>query len=290
MKGYEPEFWDQVRVQLRQKANETFLWVALVCKELEDVESWDVGQVLDELPSDLTLLYARMIEQIRHLKGKGKEFCMQVLSISTLAYRPLHLLELAALADLPQEGTSECQNLTKIIQKCGSFLTIREETIYFIHQSAKDYLNTSVDHLMFPNGRTEIHCGIVSRSLQNMCKKLHRDMYNLRNPGILIDQVNSVDTDPLTRIRYACLYWIDHLCETDRNLYDQVGLCDNGEIDVFLKKHFLNWLETLSLTRSMSSVVVMIRKLENLLRQNTNNAMNFLSMIRDANRFGLARE
>jgi len=138
MKGFEPQFQDQVRVQLRQRANETFLWVALVCKELEDVESWDVGQVLDELPSNLTQLYARMIEQIQQLKGKSKEFCTQVLSISTLAYRPLHLLEIAALAELPQGTISERQNLTRIIQKCSSFLTIRDDTIYFIHQSAKD--------------------------------------------------------------------------------------------------------------------------------------------------------
>ena len=148
---------------------------------------------------------------------------------------------------------------------CGSFLTIREDTIYFIHQSAKDYLDTSVDHSIFPSGRTEVHCGIVSRSLQNMSEKLRRNMYNLQDPGILIDQINSVDPDPLARIRYSCVYWIDHLCEIDSRLYDQVGLCDNGMIDVFLRKHFLYWLEILSLMRNMSNGVVMIRKLENLL-------------------------
>ena len=190
MKGYDTELRDQVRDQLHQKANQTFLWVALVCKELEDVESWDVGQVLEKLPSDLTQLYARMIEQIVQLKGQSKKFCMQVLSISTLAYRPLHLLELSALADLPEEIFMTVQDLTEIIELCGSFLTLREDTIYFIHQSAKDYLNTSVDHLIFPSGRTEVHRGILSRSLQNMSEKLHRNMYNLREPGILIDQVD----------------------------------------------------------------------------------------------------
>src|SRR5437773_10534627 len=121
---------------------------------------------------------------------------MQVLSISTLAYRPLHLLELAALADLPEEASCDLQDLTEITHMCGSFLAIREDTIYFIHQSAKDYINTRVDHLIFPSGRTEVHRGIVSQSLQNMSEKLHRNMYNLQEPGILIDRVNSVHPDP----------------------------------------------------------------------------------------------
>lgn len=90
-------------------------------------------------------------------------------------------------------------------------------------------------------------------------------MYDLRNPGCLIEQVECPVPDPLARIRYACVYWVDHLCEIHDNLQSRVDLCDNGMIDVFLKKHFLHWLEALSLMKSMSSGVVMIRKLESML-------------------------
>ena len=283
-KGYDPEFQSQVSKELHQKANKTFLWVALVCKELAEAEDWDVLPLLQEVPSDLTSLYDRMIKQIGKLKHQSLIYCMQVLSTSTLAYRPLHLLELAALADLPKEVSCKKENLRKIIHMCGSFLTIREDIIYFIHQSAKDYLSTSVDDFIFPDGRTEIHRGIVSRSLQYMTEKLHRDMYNLRDPGILIDQVISVDPDPLVQIRYACVYWIYHLCEVDRKLHDQVGLCDNGIIDIFLKKHFLHWLEALSLMGKLSSGVVMIRELENFLAVSINMS-RLLDLVRDARRF-----
>jgi len=107
----------------------------------------------------------------------------------------------------------------------------------------------------------------------------------LLDPGRSIEHINYPNPDPLTRIRYACLYWIDHLYDPDHGLYDQVDLFDNREIHIFLKKHFLHWLEALSLMRSMSMGVVMIRKLEGLLAQHSNTAMDFLSMIRDANRF-----
>src|SRR5271154_7556192 len=112
IKGYDNKLCDQVRDQLHQKANETFLWVALICQELEgEVENWDVLQLPGEVPSDLKLLYARMIEQIRQLKGRSPIFCMQVLSTTTLAYRPFHLLELEALADSPTEVSCKQQNL-----------------------------------------------------------------------------------------------------------------------------------------------------------------------------------
>ena len=165
MKGYDNKLRDQVREQLHQKANETFLWVALVCKELGNVRKWNALKWLQKVPSDLTALYDRMIEQIQ--QSEDQSLCIQVLSICTLAYRPFHLLELAALADLPEEISCEQENLREIILMCGSFLTIREDTIYFIHQSAKDYLSSNpVDHLIFPSGRTEVHREIVSRSLQ----------------------------------------------------------------------------------------------------------------------------
>jgi hypothetical protein len=106
---------------------------------------------------------------------------------------------------------------------------------------------------------------IVSRSLGAMSDTLQRDIYRLPDPGRLIQRVDSVNPDPLARIRYACLYWIEHFCEIDNSLHDEVGLRDDGEIHTFLKNHFLHWLEALSLMRHMTSGVAMIRKLESLL-------------------------
>ena len=283
MKEYDSKLENQVRDQLHQKANETFLWVALICMELGKIRKWKTLKWLQKVPSDLTSLYDRMIDHIR--QSEDQNLCIQILSISTLAYRPFHLLELAILADLPEELSCDQKSMREIISMCGSFLTIREGTIYFIHQSAKDYLsNTSMDHLIFPNGRTDVHREIVSRSLQNMCDKLHRDMYNLQDPGILIDKINHLDSDPLAQIRYACVYWIYHLCEIDISLQDQVWLCNNGIIKKFLKEHFLHWLEALSLTRSMSVGVVMIRKLENFLTVSINES-RLLNLVQDARRF-----
>ena len=59
LKGYNSILRNQVRDLLHQKANETFLWVALVCKELEcpDIEEWDVlrGAATIPIRSEVTL-------------------------------------------------------------------------------------------------------------------------------------------------------------------------------------------------------------------------------------------
>ncbi|UNI22807.1 hypothetical protein JDV02_008661 [Purpureocillium takamizusanense] len=98
------ELRHKVAEVLRRKADGTFLWVALVIQELQKVASWDVLDVLREMPSGLEELYGRMIKQIQQLKRRDPEFCRLVLSAATLAYRPLHMLELAALAGLPGAG------------------------------------------------------------------------------------------------------------------------------------------------------------------------------------------
>jgi hypothetical protein len=194
------------------------------------------------------------------------EICERILASIMLAYRPIHLEELVSIAGLPEELSDDQGSLEELVGLCGSFLIIREGIIYFVHQSAKDYLNTHADHPeIFPYGRVEEHGRIVSRLLQVMSNTLQRDIYELHDPGCSIEQVSSPYPDPLSSIRYACVYWIDHLCEIDRSLHHQAGLYDNGTIDLFLKKHFLHWLEALSLMRSISSGVVMIKKLENLL-------------------------
>ena len=128
------------------------------------------------------------------------------------------------------------------------------------YRSCTDYLLAE----MFLDGRTEEQQRIVSRLIEAMDKALQRDVYGLRHPGCSIDKVEQPNLDPLAPIRYACVYWVDHLCEI-KSSHDEVGLYDNGTIDVFLRKHFLHWLEALSLIKDISDGILAIVKLIGLL-------------------------
>jgi hypothetical protein len=261
---YDKRLQDSVREKMRRKANGTFLWVSLVIKELKDVMSWEVLQVLNEVPLELRDIYHRMIDQIKQLQRQYPELCRQLLSIVIAAYRPLHLQELHFLSGLPAQVRDINQSTAAIVKMCGSFLTIRDDTVYIIHQSAKDFLSQEASPDIFPCGVEDVHYSIFLRSLETMSKILRRDIYSLRALGYPIEQVKHPDPDPLAVTRYSCIHWVDHLCDWNSNccVNDKVDLQDKGMVDVFIREKYLYWLEALSLCRSMSEGVLAMAKLE----------------------------
>jgi hypothetical protein len=262
--GHEIPQQNRVRDILQRKSEGTFLWVALVVEELKKAESWEVIDVVNEAPAGLLDLYHRMMEHIQLLNRGKPELCRGVLSAATAAYRPLRLAELGVLSGLPPDISSSCESVTMMVKLCGSFLTIRDKIVYTIHQSAQDFLST--DAFIFPSGIEDVHYTIFSRSLQVMSKTLQRDVYSLSAPGISIDQVKPPDPDPLAAGRYSCLYWVDHLLDCDTRGKSNNDLKDGGSVHKFLCQSYLYWLEALSLLRSLSNGVFMIRKLENRLQ------------------------
>lgn len=261
-----------VAKELREKAAGTFLWVALVFKQIEGCGANAVLDRVRKLPSGLDDMYAQMMRHIKKLDDR--EQCKKVLLTLVNTYRPLHLSELVTLAGLHPLAVHQ-----EIVKHCG-LLTIREDNniVYFVHQSAKDFLikhaTSEIILEIFPHGYAEGHRTIALRSLEAMSAKLRRDIYDLQDPGCSIEEVKPPDPDPLTPIRYACVYWIDHLCEIESGCDDIVG--DNSTTDVFLKKHFLHWLEALSLTRSTSSAGAAIKKLGNLLAVSIQDSLSCL--------------
>ncbi|KAK4172256.1 hypothetical protein QBC36DRAFT_223078 [Triangularia setosa] len=280
----DPPLMNQVRDILHQKANGTFLWVALVIQELskDDVESWHALQIVEEVPPGLDKMYDRMLHEISRYR-RDSELCRRILSVATVAYRPLHLDEIGGLSGLPEQIVRSTENVRKVVAKCGSFLTIREDQIYLIHQSAKDYLSASA--LIFPHGAPIAHRDICAQSLELMFQKLRRDMYGLVAPGFPIDQVRTPEPDPLATVRYSCVFWVNHLCHSvsDRNTA-QLNIQD--QVQMFLEQNYLYWLEALSLLRAMSEGVIAIRKLESLLERTHHRQL--ITFIRDAHRFALS--
>ncbi|KAM0279853.1 hypothetical protein ACHAQH_004404 [Verticillium albo-atrum] len=97
-KGYSDKTKDAVQQHLIDNSNDTFLWVALVCDQLQDVGIWDVEDVVKEIPAGLEDLYHRMMLQILQLGRRDPQLCCTILSTVTTTFRPLHLGELGHLS------------------------------------------------------------------------------------------------------------------------------------------------------------------------------------------------
>ncbi len=275
-KKYDDRTRDAVLEHLSSNANDTFLWVALVCQNLKNIPRGRIRARLSSFPPGLDSLYERMMKQI--CESEDSELCRRILASIATVYEPITLTELTSLVEILQESSDDVESLQEIISLCGSFLTIREDIIYFVHQSAKDYLITKAFAIIFPSGREETHYEIFSRSLHVMSRTLRRDIYDLRAPGYLIEQVKPPDPDPLAALRYSCIYWVDHVCDWNLDCHadQRVDLQDGGIVDVFIREKFLYWLEALSLCRRVPKGVLGMAKLEALIQVSfgTSDAIN----------------
>lgn len=205
------------------------------------------------------------MEQI--CNSDNADLCKQILASITIVYQPITLKELSSLVEMLEDTSDDLESLGQIIGLCGSFLTIREGTIYFVHQSAKDYLLIKASDKIFPSGKEEAHYIAFSRSLQ-VTSTLQRDIYKLRAPGYPIKQVKPPDSDPLQASRYSCIYWIRHLCDSisSPDTTQSADLQDGGKVDIFVRNKFLYWLEALSLCKGMSEGLLSMTKLDALIQ------------------------
>ncbi|UNI15346.1 hypothetical protein JDV02_001886 [Purpureocillium takamizusanense] len=283
LKNYDSETKETVRRHLAANADGTFLWVALVCKGLADTAVVRKRHTLSKLklfPPGLDLLYERMMEQISG--SNDANICKDILAITSVVYRPITLDELKVLVESLEK--EDYNDLPQIITSCGSFLTLRGGVIYFVHQSARDFLLKKAYDEILPSGTAHRHYAIFSRSLETLSRTLRRDIYNLGAPGFPSDQISLPDPDPLASIRYSCVYWVDHLvaCEPKGKMSEET-LQDGGVVHDFIKKKYLNWLECLSLLRNTSEGVLAVQKLEALVRNAK--AQELTTLLQDARRF-----
>jgi hypothetical protein len=131
-----------------------------------------------------------------------------------------------------------------------------EDYAYLIHQSAKDYLTTSALARVFPDGAGPIHFQMFSRSLNTLSETLRRDIYDLRHPGLPVDEVKKSNRD-LLAAQYSCVYWVNHLYHVeDQSSEHSNKLSDHEEMFSFLKRHFLHWIESLSLLHALGRNIV----------------------------------
>ncbi|KAF2007834.1 WD40 repeat-like protein [Amniculicola lignicola CBS 123094] len=282
---YDDKTRHAVLEHLISNAQGTFLWVALVCQALEGVSKWNVMGKLKTFPPGLDELYERMMKQISTLDGA--ELSKQILAVAATVYRPITLKELATFVGQIEDEASD-PDIIELVGYCGSFLTLRGNTVYFVHQSAKDFICAKASHEIFPAGCEKIHGVLLSRSLQVMSSAaLHRDMYDLRRPGCFIEEVKLPDSDPLAALRYTCTYWIDHLCDCnfDGMPEAQAHLQKGGAVEVFLSTKYLYWLEALSLCQAMSKGVMSMAQLAGLAQERADAFASLTELIYDAHRF-----
>ena len=197
------------------RAKGTFLWVGIVANELRNCRISEVENFLDLIPSGLEGLYARMLLQIN---DRQRETAAKILSWVVMAVRPLTLSELSAAIGpsiRPSVGLSGDEAIRDQVAFCGYFLTIKEDKVGLIHQSAKDYLLRKT-----PDSNRELEFFRIEEEKVNL--EIARKCLAYLQNGALADgavvlehrfggpvkDVSRLNAFPL--LSYATLYWPEH--------------------------------------------------------------------------------
>jgi hypothetical protein len=261
--GYDAKLQAETQQHLCGKAEGTFLWVSLVCKELEKVPLYRTRAVLQALPPGLDPLYDQMMAQITTQDAETAEYCREILRSITLAFRPLQLEELGVVAGLPKDNFGDVQAVADLVGRCGSFLTTRQGIVSFIHLSAKDYFTAGNGRQVFDGTWAHLHAWMADRLLDRMDSMLRRDVCGLQKPGARTHDESTqvcIKNSNLAQIAYACEYWVEHLQAGGQSCSSM--LADNGKVHRFFQKHLLHCLEAMGLLQKISEAILALQKLE----------------------------
>ncbi|OHX00891.1 NACHT and WD40 domain protein [Colletotrichum incanum] len=277
-----------VQSYLISNANDTFLWVALVCHQLIDVRSRHVPYKMNSFPPGLNALYDRMMSYM--FQSDDAVLCRQILAATSVVYRPVSLKELIALIPSLEKYGDDVDTMEEIVGACGSFLTLRAGVINFVQKFAKDFLLERASEKILPFGIAYEHKSIFLRLIEVLHGTLRRDLHGLRNLSLSIDQTSPPSQDPLAPTRYSCIYWVDHFCAAKPSARNNLNNEADAEVIYeFLHKKFIYWLEALAVMHSLSEGVMATRTLEEW-AEKCKGSRQLLGFIQDAHRFILSHK
>ncbi|KAM5349003.1 hypothetical protein ACJ41O_008826 [Fusarium nematophilum] len=220
---------DTVLRHLSANANGTFLWVAIVCKAVHDhrLSKYQVVDKVKEFPQGFMPLYQRMMEYI--LSSPNAQLCRQILATVAIVYRTVTLQELVYLVPELRPFEEDPDEIKRMVKECGSFLNVRQDVVYFVHQSAKDFLLSSSDFMPASSvGRH--HYALFTTALDVLHETLERDIYNLGSPGFLLKDIDPPKPDPLGSIVYCYVNWVRHLQDSglarDHAIFEEGGVIE----------------------------------------------------------------
>jgi WD40 repeat protein len=222
--------------QVLEKSQGCFLWVNLVLQELRKVHtSGDVKRILDEVPSDMNSLYARILASMSSA-AHGKVLAKAILSWTVCAVRPLATVELGEALMLDLQDTIDDVEAS-IQSSCGHLVYVDANSlVQMVHLTARDYL-------LHPDTTSEFAVDEVQghrRLLLTCLSYLQGNERKASRPGRPGN--TKVTKEPSPFIKYASVSLHEHLRHlswTDASLITPLA-------QFFASPNVLAWIEYLA--------------------------------------------
>lgn len=191
------------------------------------------------------------VKQLQHVQD-----FQNIVGVILLLAAPISTHALSALLGIEADQLVRRLNLFKFAVDIPKDA---DQTVRILDPSLRDFLvqPTSEFHVDEPKK----HGNIAQYCLDNMRCHLRRNICDLGSPGTCRADI---DPDNLRlylppELQYSCRYWVHHL-----NRSHGVTLASDN-ILLFLKKHFLHWVEAMSLLGFISEVVEILGVLSTII-------------------------
>ncbi|KAJ6014949.1 WD40 repeat-like protein [Penicillium herquei] len=229
--------------------------------------------------------YLPVLDRLLHRQhGKQKnrlisEF-QQVIGSIVVLQSPLSTLSLSKLLDLPADLIQLRLDALQSVVRVPVNETI---PIRLFHLSFRDFLldPETAQKTPFWINEAELHY-IVAKQCLWMCHNLRRNICELSSVGTqrIEIELETIEKCIAPELQYACKYWVYHLvrCKDFESIVCRAFL--------FLRSHFLHWVEAMSLLGLASDVLVIIRDLQKVVSGN-HGSTDDLDFLHDAKRFML---
>ncbi|KAM6484201.1 hypothetical protein HDV62DRAFT_357636 [Trichoderma sp. SZMC 28011] len=189
-KDYTASIQEQVGNILKDKAENTFLWIGLACEQLEKLFAKDAIRALQQMPKGLHSLYKKLLSTAQ--EGSEASIVQRILGLVAICVRPLSVPELSEACQLYEEEdmATRVQFTRDQIASCRLMIIVQDEKVLLLHQSVKDYLLGAgsgffVDEL-------EAHANLAYRCVNLLIKQFHREQ------------------SPIHLLSYAIKDWANH--------------------------------------------------------------------------------
>ncbi|KAI2974347.1 hypothetical protein CBS147324_3591 [Aspergillus niger] len=266
---------------LADKSDGLFIYAATACRFLDGVDcDFDDLQArmreisgysseVDSPQDNLDQMYNQILKysimySSRKIKSEKKDFYElfeRMIGAVVVLAEPLTIATLEDLLDFAGKETKTRRLLNSLssVISCGvSF----GSPIQLLHMSFRDFLvgqpNRRCLYDEFCIDPRKAHRALFESCLKLLSSTLKQDICSLEDPSFLAKDIGSslLDRHVRVSVRYASQYWSHHLQQAG------VKLLDNDCVHEFLQKHFLCWLEVMSLLQMIPTAIVNTIQLE----------------------------
>lgn len=247
-----------------------FIFASTICRILED-DQYSPEESLSEIlahqtdNAKLKGTYVPVLDRLlMHQEGQKKirleEEYRKLLGTIIMLETPLSVISLSILTGMEKD---KIDLRLKFLHSVLRIPIDETEPVRLFHLSFRDFLLHPDTRDITPLwiNENEMHKFLTQQCLQIMGQSLTKNICRLSGDCV---QRNEIDTNSFNHylppeLQYACRYWAHHLLESLDPVTELIKAFS------FLEKHFLHWMEAMSVLGIISEVVGIIKRLQSVI-------------------------